>query len=44
MATNNNYGETEEESLKNAKEYGIKENGYTEETWKDGNVSQYRTF
>jgi len=26
-------GETEEEVLKNAKEHGIKEHGYTEESW-----------
>ena len=26
-------GETEEELLKNAKEHGIKEHGYTEESW-----------
>jgi predicted small metal-binding protein len=29
------YGETEEELLKNAKEHGIKEHGYTEETWNE---------
>jgi predicted small metal-binding protein len=28
------YGETEDEVLKNAKEHGIKEHGYTEESWK----------
>ena len=27
------YGETEEEVLKNAKEHGINEHGYTEESW-----------
>jgi predicted small metal-binding protein len=29
------YGETEEELLKNAKEHGIKEHGYTEESWNE---------
>jgi hypothetical protein len=29
------YGETEEEVLKNAKEHGIKEHGYTEESWNE---------
>jgi hypothetical protein len=31
--THTMYGETEEELLKNAKEYGIKEHRYTEESW-----------
>jgi predicted small metal-binding protein len=29
------YGETEEELLKKAKEHGIKEHGYTEESWNE---------
>ena len=29
------YGETEEEVLKNAKEHGMKEHGYTEESWNE---------
>ena len=29
------YGETEEEVLKNAKEHGINEHGYTEESWNE---------
>ena len=39
--------ETEEELLKNAKEYGIKEHGYTEETWMDEmshNIEHFRSL
>ena len=32
VCTHTMYGETEEEVLKNAKEHGIKEHGYTEVT------------
>ena len=35
VCTHTMYGETEEELLKNAKEHGIKEHGYTEETWNE---------
>ena len=35
VCTHTMYGETEEELLRNAKEHGIKEHGYTEETWKN---------
>jgi predicted small metal-binding protein len=34
VCTHTMYGETEEELLKNAKEHGINEHGYSEETWK----------
>lgn len=34
VCTHTMYGETEE-LLKNAKEHGIKEHGYTEETWNE---------
>ncbi len=33
ICTHTMYGETEEELLNNAKEHGIKEHGYTEESW-----------
>ena len=35
VCTHTMYGETEVELLKNAKEHGIKEHGYTEETWNE---------
>ena len=35
VCTHTMYGETEEELIKNAKEHGIKEHGYTEETWNE---------
>ncbi|HEY6657809.1 MAG: uncharacterized protein K0S93_1134 [Nitrososphaeraceae archaeon] len=35
VCTHTMYGETEEEVLKNAKEHGIKEHGYTEESWNE---------
>jgi len=41
------YGEIEEELLKNAKEHGIKEHSYTEETWKDElshNIEHFRSL
>jgi hypothetical protein len=47
VCTHTMYSETEEESLKNAKEHGIKENGYTEETWKDEmshNIEHFRSL
>jgi hypothetical protein len=47
VCTHTMYGETEEESLKNAKEHGIKENGYTEKTWKvemSHNIEHFRSL
>ena len=47
VCTHTMYGETEEELLKNAKEHGIKEHGYTEETWKDEmshNLEHFRSL
>jgi len=35
VCTHTMYGETEEEVLKNAKQHGIKEHGYTEESWNE---------
>ena len=47
VCTHTMYGETEEELLKNAKEHGINEHGYTEETWKDEmshNLEHFRSL
>jgi predicted small metal-binding protein len=47
VCTHTMYGETEEESLKNAKEHGIKENGHNEKTWKDEmshNIEHFRSL
>ena len=47
VCTHTMYGETEEELLKNAKEHGIKEHGYTEETWKNEmshNLEHFRSL
>lgn len=47
VCTHTMYGETEEELLKNAKEHGIKEHGYTEETWKNEmshNIEHFRSI
>jgi len=35
VCTHTIYGETEEEVLKNAKNHGIKEHGYTEKSWNE---------
>ena len=35
VCTHTMYGETEEEVLKNAKEHGMKEHGYIEESWNE---------
>jgi predicted small metal-binding protein len=47
VCTHTMYGETEEELLRNAKEHGIKEHGYTEETWKNEmshNLEHFRSL
>ena len=47
VCTHTMYGETEEELLKNAKEHGIKEHGYSEETWKNEmshNLEHFRSL
>jgi predicted small metal-binding protein len=47
VCTHTMYGETEEELLKNAKEHGMKEHGYSEETWKNEmshNLEHFRSL